>query len=424
MIAALLFASEAGAVTATFCVDWEGLNYADRTVGTRNTFESLTAPARRAKIRFKSGSTTIDDRLNDSGCLTRSLDGALQWDVILWLDVQVGTNTLRLVANGTDRVPRVIDLVSGLTVSNGATYDNSTWTNGVDTNGVLVLAAAQHALSTWDLNVTNKVIDIDLFPGDADACDGDPLHSCFNEATPYANGQFTDTPLHVSDDPVVETHRQKFTIAHELGHVLWWFVNGATGANAVTPVDYNATGGVCGPFLPATHFVHSKEFASAATIEAWADFYAAVVFNDDGAATCEYDAGGPLDWDRNLTNEAFTKHSCDGAVIDPMTLAALTNATDYHGQYCGGANYRAVQFDWLRLLWNLRTDHAWPRPTFRDLWDATNAHGWMAGAPASGASAATMPYNRITAVVPAAKLGTWTAQAAAHGVARSPDPAP
>jgi hypothetical protein len=262
---------------------------------------------------------------------------------------------------------------------------------------------------------------MDSFPGDADACRGNPLDSCFQEATPYANGQFTDTPLHFSDDPSVDAHRQKFTIAHEIGHALWWFANNSA---SVVPIDYTATAGpsTCGPQLG--HFANSREYASAAVLEGWADFYAASVFNDNAGATCEFDNGGPLDWNRDLTVETFTRYSCDGAIVDPMTLAVLTNATDYHGQFCGGTNYQAVQLDWLRLLWNLRTDHAWPRPTFRDLWDNTDPQGWMGTEPASGASASTMPYNRITAKVPSARLSTWTTQAAAHGVARSPTPAP
>jgi hypothetical protein len=419
-----LFALSAAAapVTATYCFRYDGLNNLDdHQVGVGSNFTSTQEKARGIKIEFQrigGGNRVAKYAVNgptNDGCASFDLDSGTAYSITVYLESQRANGTIvrMLERDGNAwRVPtRVMTPANGHMPVDGQTYGPSGWARTLNVELDRVHAVANHATLRWDLGITNDVVEIEIDPTSANCGTADV--TCFNSTTKR---------IHVSPVVGYNLTREQGRIAHEVGHAMWDLRNGSQ----ATLFNYDVDPNNCGP--EPFHELNTKEWQSTAIQEALGWFYAAVAFNDDaGQDACELASDITLlDWNRNGSNDLVDKINCAGSII-ANNGTVLTNATNYYGQYCSaGADVnRAVEIDWLRLLWKLRTVHTFDRTDFEAMVDGANPHSWVFAAvsnadtsPADGTpdDLADRPYERMRTGTPAGKRSTFAAQAAVHGV--------
>ncbi|OGQ09697.1 MAG: hypothetical protein A2138_09565 [Deltaproteobacteria bacterium RBG_16_71_12] len=158
--------------------------------------------------------------------------------------------------------------------------------------------------------------------------------------------------------------RRKFTLVHEMGHIM---------ANKVT--DGVANGGNCSgndvePCYEdgtGSHAFWSREGSRCAFKEAFADFYAADVWNDHNEDNCAFKYykvnASTTELGQSLGGAAF---DCAGDAGNDFTnyqddtqVAYLLQCTEYpwlNYHYFG----LGTELDWTRVLWNVHTDGASP----------------------------------------------------------------
>jgi hypothetical protein len=401
-------------VTSTYCFQYQRLNdYSDHMVGQGSNFTTNTWDARGLRVVFDAASPEVRDadvrtETNDSagngnglpGCVTVTLENTTTYTVRLYLDAVRGGNTVRLMVPSA---VRSYDVKTSHVPVNGQTYGpGGGWSALLDDPESRVHAAANFAIGRWTLGVTNKIVDIDL---DNTVCG--PTSSCMEQST----GR-----IHISTTFGYDDTYNQFVVAHEVGHAMWRHRAGGVVWNK----DSNAVAGSCGP--DPDHAFNTKEYQSVAIFEGLAHFYAAMAFNSAGQSqACEYPGERlAVDWNRSGGVNILTKFDCGGAVLSPIGIP-LTNATDYYGQYCSVADHRGVEFDWLRLLWQLRTNHGFERIDFETMVAGANPNTWIA---TTGNVTNDKPYERLknalsnAVVAPAtgSKRSTFSTQAAVHNV--------
>lgn len=165
--------------------------------------------------------------------------------------------------------------------------------------------------------------------------------------------------------------RRKFTLIHEMGHIMANKVTegvangGDCSGNDVEPCYESGTG---------SHAFWSREGSRCAFKEAFADFYAADVWNDHNEDNCAFKYyktnASTTDLGEFIGGAAFDCAGDDGS--DPGTTP--DDFTNYQGDtqvgyltQCNEVNYLmhhyyglGTELDWLRVLWNLHTDGASP----------------------------------------------------------------
>jgi hypothetical protein len=416
----------AAPVRASYCFRYKDLNQLDdHDVGVGSEFTSNFEKARGIKVEFDprgTGPTLTRYAANsgsDAGCVTVDLEDAERYNITVYLESKRGSGENGVVvkmlekdANSNWVVPSyLMTPAHGHAPADGQTYGPDGWAWPLETPITNVHAAANHATWRWDLGLSSGVVEIEIDPTSANC--GTANVTCFNSTTKR---------IHVSPVVGYNLTKEQGRIAHEVGHAMWDLRNGSQ----ATLYNYDADPNNCGP--EPFHELNTKEWQSTAIQEALGWFYAAVAFNDDaGQDACELASDITLlDWNRNGSNDLVDKINCAGSII-ANNGTVLTNATNYYGQYCSaGADVnRAVEIDWLRLLWKLRTVHTFDRTDFEAMVEGANPHSWVFAAvsnadtsPADGTpdDLADRPYERMRTGTPAGKRSTFAAQAAVHGV--------
>lgn len=143
-----------------------------------------------------------------------------------------------------------------------------------------------------------------------------------------------------------------------------------------------------------SHRLPSKEYASAAAVEGFADYWAAVVFNNTAQADCA------LDWfSQNfdgqngrdgLPGKGMQPMNCRGKPYWGATSSYIEQSADHLGDQCSGpkAN-RGNELDWMRMFWHL--DDGLSFSTILEVWDRANPKNWRR----TDAGTADKPWERI-----------------------------
>lgn len=199
---------------------------------------------------------------------------------------------------------------------------------------------------------------------------------------------------------------RKYIIVHEMGHALGIFKNGAS-----TSFSYSATLDNCYTDSGRSHEIVSKEYQSAAANEGWAHFYAAVIFNNDGASSCGFEYYKSVDFDLDSSNDDRTI-SCEG-----RPNPGIGDGYDYLGDWCNGTlTNRGTEYDWLRFWWDFTTDQDVYFTQCADIWDTADPNDWNATGSGTGSD---YPSSRLRdAADTEGYLTEWDAEDNLNGVHR------
>jgi hypothetical protein len=164
----------------------------------------------------------------------------------------------------------------------------------------------------------------------------------------------------------------KTLVGHEMGHLVFFLANNGVAATA----DSTYVGSVCdNGGSGSEHRINSEEYQGLAASEGLAHFWAAYAFNDEAESDCGFDwYGGEVEWDYVDYPLESERVSCEGAP-DPARAPTVDGA-DFHGDVCGGASSKGVEYDWLRFGWDLVTDANMPVEDVFAIWDVANPQGW------------------------------------------------
>lgn len=157
----------------------------------------------------------------------------------------------------------------------------------------------------------------------------------------------------------------KMIISHEFGHMLAHWAN-YPGAPAI-PWDWRIQSRLeaqdfttaC-PEFATGHTINSKEYASGAINEGFANYVTAMAFNRLDEDDCMWpEPGIPIYWDPGdpLSSPSYNPFSCEGYPEHDGGAEWYTAGVpggNYLGLYCsaGGTWNRATELDWMRFLWD------------------------------------------------------------------------
>lgn len=279
----------------------------------------------------------------DVGCAgPYNLNTQDQYDVRIVAIAEVNGNTIRVFNNQDDRA-----LWSSLALNDWsptASGDVAIQTANQH-DAWNVLAAASHAMWRRNGAMTNKTYDFhteyDLDGANADPC-GDGDGSCHR----YGD-------VHLSSVGV----NKRFIIVHEMGHALGYFAAGA--ASAPTEYDLDPDNCFSGEPTGDSHEMNSKEWQSAAIVEGWAHFYAAVAFNVTTELDCGFVYYKSQDYDVDSLVESPTGHTFSCEAGPSFSCPGCVDAKDYLGDMCDAPRAdRATEMDWLRFWWDFLSEES------------------------------------------------------------------
>ena len=175
-------------------------------------------------------------------------------------------------------------------------------------------------------------------------------------------------------NPAASQIGYRYVMVHELGHLLARKLD----ANTSSSKNYNASTTTCGP--AAGHQMTTKEHSSAAAVEGFAHYYAAVAFNNTSQSDCAFMYNKAQDFDKTagMGFDFFAPGSisCEGS---PVWNLAVVDARDYLGDMCSGTlSHRANELDFLRFFWDLDTDEGLSFGEIANLLDRANPRNWNA----------------------------------------------
>jgi hypothetical protein len=385
-------------VCAQYGVDFDD---ADAAVGDDHITTAGDLPARGAWMEVKiAGSSTIVasgfamESGADIGCLQDvTASGLITYTVKLYSTAEIGGNTVDIRKNGTDNVNYTTSWAwhpGGGTKVTFATALDDQWN---------IAAAAGFAASRLDGGLSGETWRwyTEDCPTGSESCiaynTGDTLwvgygcHSSFGTC---------------GSDPF----KRKYLIAHQMGHLASIFKNGdLIAAVSTTAAADGACDGGTG------HSMHSKEHQSSAAYEGIAHAWAALAFNDSGAAAdCGFSYYLPPDWDNDGTPDP-NEFDCDG------TLYGSIDGNDYLNDVCGGTlTGKGTEIDWLRFWWDLVTDGGLNDAQIFEIWAGASPDDWSTdGTGPPGAQ----PAKRLLDSADFLSLFTqWDAYDDANGVQR------
>jgi hypothetical protein len=249
---------------------------------------------------------------------------------------------------------------------------------------------------------------------------------------------------------------RKYVVAHELGHQLQQRLNEANGCPLASPatctaIDYapNFSAAADEESCEAdwggpTQFSYSKvskEYQSLAAVEGFADYVAAVSFNDPNGTDCRIVPVGEVYWNHAGvdTSPSNGPYSCEGESDgDPgreyTTPPTPVEGRDAFGQFCTSngqtTNNRGTILDWTRFFWDLTSKHDLDLAEVGDIWAATESNTWCSTDSAGSGFGATvcpqvwqhLPRSRFEAAMdstgsPQAWRNAWD-QESDNGVTR------
>lgn len=213
---------------------------------------------------------------------------------------------------------------------------------------------------------------------------------------------FNGVCCHSSGAVYQGTGHRKYIIGHELGHCLFKAHNGGLGCDidygpdadadncddvmeeTFSSGEYCASQQACGFGSSALtdgtaggHQMNSREYQSSAVYEGFAHFYAAHTWNDANSDCKFYYYKSKLNWNANSVIEAgessWNLHlDCEGG----LTAYGVDGAA-YLEDYCGTSSLnRGVEYDWLRMFWDLRTDEGVAFDDIVEILADANCNSW------------------------------------------------
>lgn len=211
--------------------------------------------------------------------------------------------------------------------------------------------------------------------------------------------------------------QRKFLIAHETGHLLHDVRSGfpAWGGNPwVIATGHHTRCDSAG--IPGAHALRSEELSSGAFIEGFAHYMATLTFNSHLSTSAWFkyykddtSTGGGVTYNFDLVDVEGSGASPAGGVSDWLHSANGCTCT------ATGCADRGVEMDWLRFLWDFRTD-AGTQPTHAQIFNLT-----LDAAATHGLLSASLIQDWLEAEVPGALASRWDTLADANGADPTPD---
>jgi hypothetical protein len=402
----LLIALSPAASAATYSVD-VCANYditamvdADATNGDDYFTDTSDRPARgsRVKITDSSGSTVFDDYTpwdgGSAGC-TGSLSlstSSAPYTVYIYADAEVSGNNVRVYDDNTS--PAIWYSSQSYTPTGSGTVDLVTGSHQAWT----IASSAGWALKRRDGGIAAT------FDFHTCACPSSSTASCTDASASGSCLQGATGDLFIASGHDL----RKFTVTHELGHALAYVADGYNSPSK----SYSAANSTC-PGTGGSHHFTEKEFQSAAAVEGFAHYYAAVSWNKTNESDCYYVPNKIVDWDADGsttgswdTSGVFT---CEGG--GPVSPSTTIDARDFYTDYCmagGSNNNRGTEYDWLRFFWDLDTDESMSFTDILTVWDDSNPRLWTAS---GGGTGSGYPAYELYLAAYYAGFGTdWTDQ--------------
>jgi hypothetical protein len=250
--------------------------------------------------------------LDNSGCTGPVTLSTGTYSVTVWAGSVVNGSLVGVDTNGNDEVP--ITVFDAFLIDGGA--QTVYWWPSAQENFNIALFAAAGLSANPGTTTANYI----FHAGNTIACSGGSCNT---------GGEIYIAPGAGYD---------KFLVGHEHGHaffgintsVAWW-------------ADYTAsTAAPCNAGDPGGHDIDSKEFSSSTFNEAAASFYGATTFNSTTQTNCwfyhpRYQNG--IDCENGQSPPAYDL---------PLQFMEQKCSTAWSG--------RGVEIDWLRQLWDVRTD--------------------------------------------------------------------
>lgn len=374
-------ARPAHAINATICVDY-AVDYADAGTVDDDWFTDNSdvdaAGVRIQVVRNADNVVVFDDYAADAGisigCVTATALDPVSHRIRVLTEASVNGDTLKVWNNDTSNQLYARVIPSWYPPYGGST----TFITTPLTDWWRIMAA-----STWALERSNGGITGSTLVFYNQGCNPGG-GSCLKPS----NGRVYICP---STECSNNSHN-KYLVTHEMGHLMFFLANNREFVQAGTTY----VGAICNNGgAGSEHRINSEEYAGAAASEGLAHFWGAYAFNDETEFDCGFDwYGNSVDWDYD--NDYEEDHiSCEGAP-DPVGAPSV-DGNDYHGDVCGGASDKGVEYDWLRFAWDLVTDEGIPVEDILTIWDTANPDTWNTDgtgvAEAMSAAAATVGWG-------------------------------
>ena len=320
-----LAALPAEAYTHTFCVSTR-VTTTDSAIG-EDIYAiagATTHPARYAQMKVtRNGATVVNTTYASAGgCLSFSSPYSTGFKLEMWSKARIPAsddpghfNTLNVHhSNGT--------FAYWYWYINPGTSGFPRFVSTNQTRRSNLFGIASWILARWSDGLNYKTITVE-----DSACPTIPDNSCNSGST-----------VHIHPNG----NQKKFLIGHEMGHALvhrWInyhpyasYTQNNGGANCTTPVGMH-------------HAMHSREYQSAALTEGFAQFYSTVAWNYETKKTGWFHYYKP-----NYKNGSVT-------LVD-VEFGGTGGAHRYLETQCTDVpDGRGVELDWLRALWDYRTNN-------------------------------------------------------------------
>ena len=373
--------ASADCIDATICVKWES-KLVDLEFGTRE-MEPLV-PARGARITLirPPPEPPLVGVLDQEGCLSFETSHASGHKLLIRAEAWVGDDpddpvhiaTARFKVKGEGAEPPVVwvlhfnDLV-----------DNAVKTMDVPDDDTSPFPSLM-AIAT---DVMHRFFELEVIPSN-------PPGLSILYLDYKGNGRSIGDQIEVGPD----SFREKFLVAHEMGH---WLRNVWNGATGILNYDYVALDAPCTFGIPEPkdynlkpimetdaqfHGLRSAEFGSSAMGEGQAHFIASVAFNTFGNGIPGGDVGGEFRYYKDIDIINFPDYAT--FVNDQDSIVSLQGDTDPNT--LGGPNAWAATecstndwptgdistgMDWMRFFWRFLTMAGQSKPTLRQLMEFT-----------------------------------------------------
>ena len=409
-----------------WCFNWKAVNV-DSNVGEDYGLSS-TWVAKGARIGIQhsvAGNQPIMYTNVGTGCLDFQSTASSNFTVTMYAETKVGFagNIVRAFASeanylswlngpGSPAATLAQWVWLGVTPTCNGTTCSLTMTNTTGTDPVSnMIAVATHVLHKIDGETSPPISSSVELVVINETCGGTGgSGSCF-----WRGGS---DPHIAWIQPTDDGDQRKFLIGHEVGHLLHDvranFPAWGGSPWSITTGSHQARCDSAG--IPGAHAMRSEEFSSGAFIEGFAHYMSAMAFNShlstDGAFKYYKDdtsTGGGVTYNFDLIDLEGSGATPAGGVSNWLHAAGGCGCSATN---CAG---RGVEMDWLRFLWDFRTDSG-TKPTHAEIFsltgDAEALHGLLS---------ATDIQDWLEDVVPAALLIRWDTLADANGADPTPD---
>lgn len=365
--------ASADCLDATVCVRWES-KLVDLEYGTREMNPLVPASGARITLIRPSPEPPLVGILDPEGCLSFETSHASGHKLLVRAEAWIGEDPVHIrtarfkVKNENAEPPAVWVLhVNGL-------IDDMVKTVDVPDDD----SSPFPSLMAVATEVMLRFFELDVIP-----LDPSELRVLYLDYK--GNGRSSGDQIEIGPD----SFREKFLVAHEMGH---WLRNVWSGATGSLNYGYEAVNSPCTFGIPEPkdynmkaimetdafyHGLRSAEFGSSAMGEGQAHFIAAVAFNTFGNGSPGGDVEGEFRYYKDIDIINFPDYTT--FVQDQDSVVSLQGDTDTNT--LGGRNaWAATQclddwgtgdistgMDWMRFFWRFLTMDGQSKPTLRQL---------------------------------------------------------